>query len=66
MPVSTKKKTDYTPTIEEIKIFLGWIKQEYGEELILSFLAKMIQEHLNFGLDGILNELAQLKKEHKK
>lgn len=62
---NTKGKIVNPPSIEEIKILLGWIKNEYGEEVILSFLAKMIHEHQNYNITDIINELSIIKNEVK-
>lgn len=61
---ATKRKAEL-PNYDEIKILLGWIKKEYGTEVIISFLAKMIHEHQNYGLTDIINELSHIKKEVK-
>jgi hypothetical protein len=63
---NTKGKIVYPPSIEEIKILLGWIKKEYGDEIILYFLAKMIHEHQNYNITDIIDELQQIKNEVKK
>lgn len=62
---NTKGKIVNPPSIEEIKILLGWIKNEYGEETIISFLAKMIHEHQNYNITDIINELSIIKNEVK-
>jgi hypothetical protein len=63
---NTKGKIVNPPSIEEIQILLHWIKKEYGTEIIISFLAKMINEHQNYNITDIINELQQIKNEVKK
>ncbi|HPN37204.1 MAG TPA: hypothetical protein PL041_02290 [Melioribacteraceae bacterium] len=65
MLLNATKRQAKLPNLDEIKIFLGWIKKEYGTEVIISFLAKMIYEHQNYGLTDIIDELQQIKNEVK-
>ena len=61
---ATKRKIEL-PSLEEIKILLGWVEKEYGTKVIISFLAKMIHEHQSYNITDIINELTILKQEVK-
>jgi len=65
MLLNATKRQAKLPNLDEIKIFLGWIKKEYGTEVIISFLAKMIHEHQKYSITDIINELQQIKNEAK-